>query len=354
MAHRKGAYSALGVHNRRYARREAYVFAAVLLAAAAAFALIRFLPLYGSEKSGASKGVLFVGDVMLGRHVETLMNTEGVSYPFKGIRDELAKYSAVVGNFEASVPRPHIHTPNMGFKLAVSQDAIEALARAGFTHAGLANNHAYDFGKEGYDNARTSLAGADIEAAGNPTKVTADDVLYHTENGIIVAIIPVNAVHGTPAVETLRAVLRDTAEKSDIQVMFMHWGDEYRSSANESQRTLARTLIDAGADAIIGHHPHVVQNIEEYRGAPIFYSLGNCIFDQYWNENVQQGLAIALAVDGDDIRYTLIPITSMDTRSQPRPMTRVERTEFLDALASRSEDALADSIREGIIGEPFR
>ena len=97
-----------------------------------------------------------------------------------------------------------------------------------------------------------------------------------------------------------------------------------------------------------------MQDIEEYRGAPIFYSLGNFIFDQYWNGDVQEGLTVALSFSKHEARFTLLPVTSIETRSQPRPMNRVERTQFLDTLAKRSEQTLTEPITDGTIVEIFR
>jgi poly-gamma-glutamate synthesis protein (capsule biosynthesis protein) len=217
----------------------------------------------------------------------------------------------------------------------------------------LANNHTYDHGKEAYNNTREALKNIGLGVGGNPLTLSSDEVLYHTIDGVKVAIVPINATFGPPIPEQFMKVLAEAAEKSDVQVVSIHWGTEYEFVATNEQRALARALVDAGADAIIGHHPHVIQNIEEYRGAPIFYSLGNCVFDQYWNTDVQEGLAVALSFMGNEIHYALIPITSVDTRSAPRPMNRVERLQFLDTLAEKSSETLNNAIKEGTIVELF-
>ncbi len=311
------------------------------------------MPLSGSETSKKTHGMLFVGDVMLGRHVETLMNENGTYYPFKGIRDMLESHEVVVGNFEGSMPKQHVHTPDLSFTFSVATSTATALAHVGFTDMTLANNHAYDYGEEGYTNARAVLTNAGLTVGGNPRTLSSDEVLYHTIDGVRVAIIPINATFGPPTAEQITKVLTDASKKSDVQVVSIHWGTEYEKIASENERALARALVDAGADAIIGSHPHVVQNIEEYRGVPIFYSLGNCIFDQYWNDDVEVGLSVALSFEENKTHFTLFPITSVDTRSVPRPMNRIERLQFLDTLAARSQESLKDAIREGTITELF-
>jgi gamma-polyglutamate biosynthesis protein CapA len=300
-----------------------------------------------------SSGMLFVGDVMLARNVETLMDARGSDYPFKGIRDTLADYEIVVGNFEASIPEKHQRTPSLAFTFSVAADLAPTLVRNNFTDMTLANNHAYDYGKEAYTHTRETLTTAGLTVGGNPQTLSNDEILYHTIDGVRIAIIPVNMIGSTPPLVHITTVLADAVKKSDMQIISIHWGTEYELVAHESQRALARAFIDAGADAIIGSHPHVVQDIEEYRGAPIFYSLGNCIFDQYWNADVQIGLAVALSFEEKKVQYTLLPLTSIDSRSAPRPMNRVERAQFFDSLAERSEVSLADAITDGVITELF-
>ena len=217
----------------------------------------------------------------------------------------------------------------------------------------LANNHTYDHGKDAYENTRKTLTAAGLTIGGNPQEISPDEVIYHIIDDVRVAIIPVNTIGSAPSLTRITTVLTDAVKKSDAQIVFIHWGTEYELVANERQRALARALIDAGADAIIGHHPHVVQNIEEYRGAPIFYSLGNTIVDQYWNTDVRVGLAVAVSFGEKKANYTLLPLTSIDAQSAPRPMNRVERLQFLDTLAERSEPSLKDAIKDGVITELF-
>src|SRR5690606_29076429 len=95
---------------------------------------------------------------------------------------------------------------------------------------------------------------------------------------------------------------------------------EYELVHDELQETLAKALVDAGADAVMGHHPHVVQDVAFYDGVPIFYSLGNFIFDQYWNEHVQTGLGVEMRIEAGQIAYQLIPFTTARSRNQPMVM----------------------------------
>ena len=85
-------------------------------------------------------------------------------------------------------------------------------------------------------------------------------------------------------------------ERVDLIFVSLHWGEEYQLQSNVEQQRIARALIDVGADAVIGHHPHVIQEVEEYNGGWIFYSLGNFIFDQYFSPETMEGLVASVTV----------------------------------------------------------
>jgi poly-gamma-glutamate synthesis protein (capsule biosynthesis protein) len=100
---------------------------------------------------------------------------------------------------------------------------------------------------------------------------------------------------------------------ADIVVVLLHWGNEYETKHLASQETTAHHLIDAGATIVIGHHPHVVQEIEKYKGGVIAYSLGNFIFDQNMTTDTRRGLLLKVALEGKDIsKVDEIPIQFSD------------------------------------------
>ncbi len=304
------------------------------------------------ERNGDER-ILFVGDVMLARNVERLMRSEGVYYPFREVRDLFLDHSAVVGNFEASIPEKHVPTPTMTFKFSVDAEFIPPLKDVGFTDFSLANNHAYDYGAAGHTHTQEVLSASGLASGGNPQTTEITDMMFRDVDGVRVAIIPVNATYSMPSIASLEDVFAHARAQSDMQILYIHWGAEYELRANKAQQAFAHGVIDAGIDAVIGHHPHVVQNIEVYRGAPIFYSLGNFVFDQYWEASVREGLTVSISFDDEYVHYALIPVTSSDTRSAPRPMIRAERTVFLDALAERSDDSVADAIKNGQVSQLY-
>ena len=133
--------------------------------------------------------------------------------------------------------------------------------------------------------------------------------------------------------------------------MTIHWGTEYKETHSSTQELLAKVLVDAGADLIVGHHPHVVEDVQIVDGVVVFYSLGNYIFDQYFDDDVQTGLVLSLSLTGTP-EVSLLPVTSLGRLSQPSFMSPAKQQEFLSALARKSDKNLAASIKKGVIPLP--
>lgn len=330
----------------------------------AAYKMTQHIPVYalfsvgiGNKVSGdpqtssQSTTVVFVGDVMLARSVETLFDARGTSYPFLGVQEFLNSHTVVYGNFEGVVPEVHRHTKPMTFAFSVDKKIIPSLKDAGFTHLTLANNHANDFGKKELEHTRTLLRDVGIEAYGSPTSIAEQDISYITVGTTRIAVLPLHAVFTYPSITQVRTALSVAEKQSDIQLVSIHWGEEYRNRNTKAQKEYAHALIDLGVDAIIGHHPHVIENIEMYRNAPIFYSLGNFIFDQYWDESVKTGLAVVVRQSESVLRYEIVPVYSAE--SSPILLKETDRQKVLDALASVSDLSLQDAIRSGVLEVPI-
>lgn len=298
---------------------------------------------------------VMVGDVMLGRHVRKLMRANGEGFPFVNTAPLFDGADVVVVNLEG--PITELDAPDarvseefpFSMRFAFDPVAASALADAGVTHVSLANNHAGDQGAQGRKDTRTHLEHAGIAYFGALGELAVGSVAHLRPTGHDITIIGLDA---TVAPLDISGVAREIASfgTSTHIVAFMHWGDEYQPIHNATQEAIAHALVDAGVDAVVGSHPHVVQDIEVYKGAPIFYSLGNFIFDQYWNDNVESGLALRIEHTKDGESYELIPVDG--NHSQPTLMEEPARQAFLDALALRSQGELAESIRVGVIDIP--
>lgn len=135
--------------------------------------------------------------------------------------------------------------------------------------------------------------------------------------------------------------IKNIRNKTDFIIVYPHWGAEYKTNFSKSQQDKAYKFIDAGADAVLGAHPHVIQPIEIYKDKVIFYSLGNFIFDQTFSQNTQQGLAVNIKLEKDNITYEVLPLQSKSLI--PYILEGSGREKILTTLANNS--SIADEIK---------
>lgn len=297
----------------------------------------------------ATSTILFVGDIMLGRHVETLINTYDASYPFTHMSSYLSRPDITVGNFEGVITQKHVQTPSYTFQFSIRNDFLTHVKMNGFDILSLANNHSFDYGSESLAYTRSLCTGIGIVCGGSPN--TIDEYSSHIvtlDNKKIGFIFLHNVTHNLDD-EELKKLFEHVVENSDMQVVYIHWGTEYVLDHTESQEVLAEKLIDFGADAVVGHHPHVVEDIALYKGKPIFYSLGNFIFDQYFSTDVQEGLTVSMEITDTAIVYRLIPVSSKRSMAQPNFMNRVERQNILNRIMSTVAEAPEASVQDGTL-----
>jgi poly-gamma-glutamate synthesis protein (capsule biosynthesis protein) len=295
------------------------------------------------------KTVLFVGDIMLDRGVEYLMKKNSIYYPFQKISHFLRGIDIVFANLEGPVVKNPPEFSDNSLKFAFSPEIIEGVFWSNFNLFSLANNHTLDMGKEGLKETKDWLKKYQINFVGNPLTSSSDnpDSFFSREN---ITFLAFNRIFPfiTKEEEIIKTIKKAKSLKPDnFLILSLHWGKEYELTNSPAQQSLAHKIIEAGADLIIGHHPHVVQNIEKYQGKLIFYSLGNFIFDQYFSKETQQGLAVGLEIYPDELVCRLFPIRI--NLSQPVLMERDKANKFLIQLVNRSDVKLVDEIESGII-----
>ena len=219
-----------------------------------------------------------------------------------------------MANFENPAPNnPRFHASGTNF--SADPRLIDGLKNAGLDYVSLANNHIRDAGATGLlqtianvkkRGIRYSGAGKDAIAARTPAILEAA--------GTKVAILGYDAIaggyHATAtkvgsAGLSAKAVKADVAKAraagADLVIVYPHWGTEYDATPFANQRTLAEMIIDNGADMIIGNHAHWAAAMEVYKGKPIWYSLGNLVFDQTWSEPTMEGITLELTFRGKDL-----------------------------------------------------
>lgn len=290
----------------------------------------------------ATTTLLFVGDIMLGRGVESLITEHGFSYPFLQTHELIDSADLAIANFEGTVPVVHTHTPSMTFQFSIREEYFAGLKEVGFDVLSLANNHSYDYGGEALTHTRRLCTQYMMTCIGSPGALDQYSMATITAHEIRIGFIFLHTLFAVQDTEVLREKLESLRNTSDVILAYVHWGDEYVLTHNETQERLAKTLIDHGVDAVIGHHPHVVQDIVLYKGKPIFYSLGNFIFDQYFSRDVQEGLMLKLELANNRGVFTLIPVETHSKRASPAYMSTSSSELIVDR--SLSSIQLSESV----------
>ncbi len=289
----------------------------------------------------------FLGDVMLSRQVGRFARERSPDYPWQRINGTFAE-AYVIANFESCLSKTQTFSNEAQLRFPVDPSLVSSIQRAGVTHVSLANNHSLDCGPADYQYTKAAMASSGIVAFGHGVRTDSESVTYIEIGTSTVALIGIHTLFVSPDLSSLRTLLTQTDLKSDFQIVYIHWGNEYELVSSRAQQTLATELVAAGADLIVGHHPHVVQEIGLINGVPVVYSLGNFIFDQYFSVEVQRGLMLKLEWLPTPT-LSLHPITSADSRTQPRSMTADERVEFLKSVALRSDPMLRSYVAVGVL-----
>jgi poly-gamma-glutamate synthesis protein (capsule biosynthesis protein) len=295
----------------------------------------------------ATTWTLFAGgDIMLDRGVyeSLVVKGKGADFPFDGgtaeitgrckdcsafgwdlpytkrtgnagaMRDLVAAADIAIANFENPAPNnPSWHTKGTVF--SAEPALVDGLVDAGMDYVSLANNHIRDAGGNGVLQTIRNLTkrGLKVSGAGKDLKAARKPAIMEAA-GSKVAILAYDAIAGgyhATATKIGSAPLKGTWVKQDVAaarkagadvvIVFPHWGTEYDPTPFGSQQKLARMVIDSGADMVIGNHAHWAAAMEVYKGKPIWYALGNFIFDQTWSEPTMEGITLELTFRGAEL-----------------------------------------------------
>jgi len=288
-----------------------------------------------------------VGDIMLSRNVGDEMKKHDNAYPFAGVGNLLRSGNVVFGNLETSIiPGRPIKTGEMVFRADPGSEV--ALKDAGFTVLSLANNHVPNFGPAAVSETIKRLADVGlVEVGAGDDDAQARRPAFVSRGGVIFAFLAYNDTDVVPAsygaapgragtnlmdAIKMAADVAGAKKLADVVIVSMHAGSEYADWPNSRQVNFAKSAIDAGADLVIGHHPHVVQPVELYKGKYIFYSLGNFIFDQMWSEPTRRGLALKIGFNrGGITKLAVVPLYMKDF-AQPRVAPEAEADKIFASL----------------------
>lgn len=266
----------------------------------------------------------FVGDIMLGRSIKTkseLNNYEGI---FKDVSYLWKDSQYVSGNVESALlDNPEeFKKSDKEIHLYAETKVANLLKNNGFTMANLSNNHLGDFGREGVLSTINAVKMAGLNYVGAGENIN-DAATYDIQdvNGIKVATIGISDIvpKDFSANRTQAGILStmypsynrlvyEASQEADLVVVNLHWGIEYGVDETEEQEKIAKALIDAGADVIIGSHPHVLQPIQTYKDGIIFYSMGNFVFDQGWSRTKDSMVLNYYINENGEGTFELVPV----------------------------------------------
>lgn len=271
--------------------------------------------------------LLFSGDIMLSRSVgDKIKKTGDWRWPFLKISDITSGADLFFGNLEGPISDGGVDMKSV-YSFKADSRVADGLKYAGFDVLSVANNHMGDWGTEAFDDTLEILDENNIDfIGGGKNNKEAYDFKIKEVNGIRFAFLGYTALSARHIwadddasgvalldVDKLKEGIKKAREKSDAVIVSIHFGEEYQIASNKYQQSIARKAIDAGASLVIGHHPHVVQEIEKYKDGYIAYSLGNFVFDQLFSKETMEGMLLKVVFDGGAIK-NVEPIKTVISR----------------------------------------
>jgi poly-gamma-glutamate synthesis protein (capsule biosynthesis protein) len=288
----------------------------------------------------------FVGDCTLGSnrdrwgYASSFIKTigENYDYPFANVREFFENDDLTVANLEVVLADEGASTGKLftfrgptAYSQILTGSSVEAVT--------IANNHARDYGTAGYESTKSVL-----DAAGVSYVEVYSSTVIELEKGLTVGLYAIDgSVNAIDKNKAVAGVQKLKEEGVDLIIVAAHWGNEGKYRPNSSQQDIGKALIDAGANIIYGHHPHVLQKIEEYNGGIIYYSLGNFSFGGNTNPRDKDSVIVRQEVihnpDGSVSlgELALIPcsISSVEDRNNYQPTPCEEGTEMYDRILSK-------------------
>ena len=308
-----------------------------------------------------------VGDISLGDAAQGVgagvhatferVRGENPLYPFEHTAPLFDGAEIVFGNLETVTSHNGlVRSSASSMEMRGHPDTVDRLARAGFSVLNVANNHTMQHGPAAFDDTVNALQHRGICVVGLASPTHRECVPRSLSvAGLRVGLLgfafepdkywdgPVNYAFGPDC--DIPGQIADARQTNDLVICSVHWGVEFVRHPAASEELLSRQLIDAGADLVIGHHPHVARRVDRYRHGLIVYSLGNFVFDQVWNPSLRTGLVVRVRLSRTGVVDYETDWVWIGDDYQPAPMQGEQRRaaiEAFDALARPPEWVSAD------------
>ncbi|MCX6647311.1 MAG: CapA family protein [bacterium] len=271
-----------------------------------------------------------VGDIFFCRGVSHVIEENGVDYLFESTTDIISSYDLAFCNLECALSNRG--TPlEKRFLFRSDPSCAYALSAAGFDIVCLGNNHSIDYGYDALLDTMDAVENAGMTDVGTQVAGSGDSgVRIIEKNGLTIGFLAFcdlyddagEALEGYPSIMMVDPValpqqVADAKSRCDVLVVSMHWGVDYVDFPTERQQALAKLCIDNGADLILGHHPHVLQEMEIYKGKPIVYSMGGFVWDSSRDGADHSGI-FAFELGDDSAEFVeMIPVEIRGCRPEP-------------------------------------
>lgn len=254
------------------------------------------------ELRSTKANILFVGDMFFDRSIRTTAQEKGYDYLLSCVKDVFLSYDAVIANLEGPITTKHSVAVGsvvgswQNYTFTFEAEVAALLARHNVKAVSLGNNHIENMDKEGVYSTRDYLEKAGVGHFGglaflHEESTDVGEPIYRAEiNGQKLSFVAYNQFGGMPPYEVAPRIAKEKADGYFV-IVLAHWGEEYIPPV-KAVREAARLFAESGAGLVIGSHPHVVQETEMIGATPVYYSLGNFLFDQFFSEEVMHGLAV--------------------------------------------------------------
>ncbi|HLC69497.1 MAG TPA: AmmeMemoRadiSam system protein B [Patescibacteria group bacterium] len=287
------------------------------------------------EPAGKDLTIQFFGDMMLERNVAKAMGTKGLDYLFDKLKAQENRFfygmDLLVANLEGPFAPARVPTTkSIAFRF--DPKLAPALAKYGFHGFSLANNHTVDMGWANVDYTKKVLKDNKLKFFGDQLREGTEYTwIAGEEMGLPekVAIIGVNNTDHALKMAKVKEAIVEAKKQARYVIVNVHWGVEYKRNSRKAEQDLAHWFVDQGVTAVIGGHPHVVQEMEIYKGTPIFYSLGNFIFDQYFSTDTQEGISVGLTLNNGKVKDVYV-FPFYGVKSQVQLMEGERKAKFFD------------------------
>jgi poly-gamma-glutamate synthesis protein (capsule biosynthesis protein) len=298
---------------------------------------------------------------MLGRRVgDTLARADDPAATFRPMARRLARADVTVGNLESTLSKSGAPTQG-GDSFGADPSVLAGLELAGFDVLSVANNHLGDYGKRAIGETIAELRDSGFAPVGGGTNLArARRAVVVERKGVRVGFIATDSIGETPAATSgrpgtnrvnapprtgpldRRALARVAADiraldaRADVVIVLPHWGTQYTNVPERSQRTMAKAFAAAGADLVVGGHPHWVQGWEAMGSTTVIHSLGNFIFDMDFMRETQEGVAVEITSWGDQV-LAIEPVPYViGADFAPRPASGRRAEQIMDQIRRTS------------------